>query len=170
MDTFFEQIVAVKKTAKDVFAIIGIWIAALILSFAALIFLSKLFVFALTIAGLILYGAYRLSKLFFIEYEYIITNGTFDVDKIIAQSSRKRVMSFDISGITEIEKYNPNKREPAGVEKSIIACDASDEKAFCLHISKDGKGKQQLVFAPDDRIKEGIIKFLPKYIANSAFK
>lgn len=170
MDTFFEQIVPIKKTAKDFFALVGIWVLAGVLAFFAFGFLSGLFIFALTVVGLIFYGAFRLSKMLFIEYEYIVTNGTIDIDKIIAKSSRKRVMSFEISGVNEIEKYNPNKRLNQGEAKPVIACNINDPNAFRLHISKDGKGKQVLVFAPDDRIKEEIVKSLPKYIANSAFK
>lgn len=171
MDTFFEQIVPIKKTAKDYLAIFGIWFAALLLSFLAIAFLPPS-VFALSIAliFIIFYGAFTLSKRLFIEYEYIVTNGTLDVDKIIAKSSRKRVMSIEIKDVSSVEKYNPNKKSPTGTEKEIIACNKDDSNAFCLVISKEGKGKQILAFSPDDRIKEGILKSLPRFLSNSAFK
>ena len=171
MDTFFEQIVPVKKTAKDYFLLFGIWLAALILSFLVISFLlTTVFVFSFTIAGLIFYGAFLLSKRLFIEYEYIVTNGTLDIDKIIAKSSRKRMISIEIKDISSIERYNPNKQMPNGIEKSVIACDKTDKNAFCFVVSSEGKGKQFVAFAPDDRIKDGIERSLPRFLSNSAFK
>lgn len=170
MDTFFEQIVPIKKTGKDFLALAGIWLAAIVLSVVAFLFLARFFIFAATAVCLIFYGAFRLSKMLFVEYEYIVTNGTLDIDKIIAKSSRKRVMSLEISEVSAVEKYNPNKKEPVGIEKSVIACDRNDANAFCLLATKEGKGKQYLVFAPDDRIKEGIVKSLPRFLSFSAFK
>ncbi len=170
MDTFFEQIVVIKKSAKNYALIIGIWLLAIILAYLALCFLSALFVFAVAIAGLIGYGAYRLTKMFFVEYEYIVTNGTLDIDKITAKSSRKRVMSFDIENVTSVEKYNPNQRTSQNNEKTVIACNIDDKNAYKLIANKEGKGTCVLVFAPNERIIEGVVKSLPKYLSNSAFK
>ena len=91
MDTFFEQIVTIRKTAKTWLALFGITLAALILACLAFLFLGS---FGLLIVAAIFYGAYRLYMFFFIEYEYIITNGSMDIDKIIAKNSRKRLLSF----------------------------------------------------------------------------
>ena len=57
MDTFFEQIVRIKKTGKAVAAILGIWILALILC-AALILFPVLRSFTLIIICGILFGAF----------------------------------------------------------------------------------------------------------------
>ncbi|MCQ2455576.1 MAG: DUF6106 family protein [Clostridia bacterium] len=170
MDTFFEQIVPIKKTAKDYFCLIGIWILSLFLSYVAFAFLARLLIFAITVSGLIFYGAYQLSKKLFIEYEYIVTNTSLDIDKITAKSSRKRVMSIEIPEVESIEKYDSNKKLPSGAQKTVFGCNKTDKNAYCLLAVKNGKEKQVLVFAPDDRIKEGILKTLPRFIANSAFK
>ena len=79
-------------------------------------------------------------------------------------------MSIEIKDVSSVEKYNPNKKSPVGTEKEVIACNKDDSNAFCLVISKEGKGKQILAFSPDDRIKEGILKSLPRFLSNSAFK
>ena len=42
MDTFFEQIIAVKKNGKAVAAIIGIWLAAFIVCFLLIMFMGCL--------------------------------------------------------------------------------------------------------------------------------
>ena len=52
----------------------------------------------------------------------------------------------------------------------VFACDQNDENAYFMVAEKEGKGASYLVFSPDDRIKEAAVKFIPKFIANSAFK
>ncbi len=170
MDTFFEQIVRVKKTGKDYGIIIGIWIAACLVSYFAMLFLARLLPLALAAIFLVFYGAFKLSKMRFIEYEYIVTNDCLDIDKIVAKSSRKRVMSIDVKNVSSIEKFSLGAKLPEGAEKTLVACDADSNEAYILTASAEGKGRSVLVFTPNDRVKEGIVKFLPKYIANSAFK
>ena len=163
MDTFFEQIVVVKKTAKDIFLLALIWVLALGISVAACLFTS----FGILIMAGCIYGAYRLSNFFFNEYEYIITNGIMDIDRIIAKSSRKREASFDLSKVDRIEKYNPNMKITGNFKKQIFACSKDDENAYLL--VADG-GKVCIVFSPDERIKSAIVKYVPRFLSNSAFK
>ena len=171
MDTFFEQIVPIRKTGKTWAAFIGIWLLAIILAAIVVLFLFSFLgmIAALLIMG-IFFGAYKLSGFLSIEYEYIITNGTMDVDKIIAKSSRKRVASFDLARVDRVEKYNPNAKPVGNYAKSVIACDEFDPNAYFLVVTSEGKGSQLIVFSPDDRIKSAVVKFIPKFIANSAFK
>ncbi len=169
MDTFFEQIVAIRKNGKAIASLIGIWLLAFVLT--ALLFLTMILgsLTLLVIAGL-LYGAFKLSGLFNIEYEYIVTNGTFDVDKIVNKSSRKRIMSFELSTVSRLEKYNGAQLNNIDAKKVLTACDTSDENTYLLVSEKEGKGVQYLVFSPNEKMQSAIVKFLPKFIANSAFK
>ena len=168
MDTFFEQIIAIRKTGKTIAAIMGIWFAALILCFVLYIFPILSTLSLLLIVG-ILYGAYKLSSMLNVEYEYIITNGPMDVDKIINKSSRKRMLSFELSGVTRLEKYNPSQLNNIDTKKLVFACDSDDPNAYFLVSEKEGKGASYLVFSPDDKIKSGCSKFIPKFIVNSVF-
>lgn len=170
MDTFFEQIVPIGIDTKSTLKIVGIWILALALSIAIFIFLVGflgLIVFVL-MAGVI-YGAYKLSAMLYVEYEYIVTNGTLDIDKIVAKSSRQRMASFEISEIDVIEKYNPNA-QVTGFSQVIVACHPNDPEAYKMVVVKQGKGKMMIVFAPNKKIKGAIVKALPRFVANSAFK
>ncbi len=171
MDTFFEQIVPIRKTGKTWAAFIGIWLLALIL-LAVCIFLSLFVIgsFALLLAAGVIFGAYKLSSRFSIEYEYIITNGVMDVDKIIAKSSRKRMASFDLANVDRLEKYNPNARPVGNFTKTVIACNEFDGDAYLMVITVEGKGSTLVVFSPNEHIRGAAVKFLPKFIANSAFK
>ena len=169
MDTFFEQIISIKKTGKTVAALIGIWLAAFVVCF--LLFFTGFFdmLTFLLIAG-VLYGAFKLSGLLNIEYEYIVTNGIMDIDKITNKSSRKRVLSFELQTISRIEKYNPSLSNSVNSKDVLIACNQDDKDAYLMVSSTEGKGTNYLVFAPDERLRSAVVKFVPMFVANSAFK
>ena len=169
MDTFFEQIVRIKKTGKAVAAILGIWILALFLC-AALILFPVLRALTLIIICGILFGAFKLSSLFNIEYEYIITNGTLDIDKIINKSSRKRILSFELTTVSRIDKFNAGLLNSMNQKQITFACNPDDANAYLMVAEREGKPSVYLVFSPEERLKGAIVKFVPKYISNSAFK
>ena len=170
MDTFFEQIIAVRKNGKAVAAIVGIWFAAFVICFLLFMFSGYLGAFSFMLIAGALFGAFKLSCLFNIEYEYIVTNGTMDIDKIVNKSSRKRVLSFELQTVARIEKYNPALLNSVNSKDLLVACNADDKNAYLMVSSTEGKGTNYLVFAPDERVRGAIVKFVPKFIANSAFK
>ena len=126
MDTFVEQIIAIKKTSKTWLAYAGITFAAIMLMTAAFIFLNSLFI---PIDFFIFLGAYKLYMMQSIEYEYIVTNSTMDIDKIIAKSSRKRIVSFDLSAVLRIEKYTGHL-SPDIEKNCFFACNQNDENSY----------------------------------------
>lgn len=169
MDTFFEQILPVRKGAKDVLAVLGIWAAAFVVGYLAFYFLfSFLTMISLFIIVGAFYGAYKLSGNFNVEYEYIITNGTFDIDKIMAKSSRKRLASFELSAVSRIERFN-HEILKGGFSKKIIACNP-DENSFVLVLSSGEGAGTCMVVSPNDRMKEAMVRFLPRHLADGAFK
>ncbi|MBP3706481.1 MAG: hypothetical protein J6J13_04460 [Clostridia bacterium] len=170
MDVFFEQIVEKKKNAKEYVLLALIWFA--VAAIAIFIMLNAALLGPITLLPIIAigYGAYKISMNFFVEYEYIITNGTLDIDKIVAKSSRKRVASIELSSVDSLERYTPASKPKAGYERIVIACDESDNNAYAIVVVKEGRGRQYIVFSPNDKIKGAVVKFLPKFIANSAFK
>ena len=170
MDTFFEQIIAVKKTGKEIAAISGIWLLAFVLCFLAVMFMAYIGSLAFLLIAGILFGAFKLCVRFNIEYEYIVTNGTMDIDKIISKSSRKRIVSFELSTVSSIEKFNPALLARANQKDVLTACNVTDPNAYIMAFSTEGKGTKHLVFSPDERVKGAIIKFVPKFRSNSAFK
>ena len=150
-------------------SVIGIWALAFILSVALFLF-PVLGSFTPIIIFGILFGAFKLSTLFNIEYEYIITNGTMDIDKIINKSSRKRMTSFELSGVSRLEKFNSHILNTVDKKSLVVACNLDDPNAYYMVCEREGKGAVHVVFAPEDRLKGAIVKFIPKFIANSAFK
>ncbi len=171
MDTFFEQIVSIKKSGVQILAILGIWILALIV--CAVIFLIVPLEFiglmALLIFGII-YGAFKLSAIFNVEYEYIITNGTLDIDKITNKSSRKRILSLELNNTSRLEKYSDSLLNSLNQKDITFACNKNDENAYLLVAQRDGKPAAYLIFAPSEKLQGATVKFVPKHISNSAFK
>ncbi len=169
MDTFFEQIVSIKKNGKVTAIAIGIWVLAILI--AALLMVTYITgpLTAILVVG-IGYGAWWLTSKLNIEYEYIITNGTMDVDKIVNKSSRVRVSSFELSKVERIEKFNPNLLQNVNKENIVFACNRDDENAYLMVASREDTKVNYIVFSPNEKVKTAIVKFVPKFVANSAFK
>ena len=169
MDTFFEQLVAIKKDYKTIFLFAVIWLfALLIIAFLLITFLLG----GITILAVfgIGYGAFKLSSLLNVEYEYIITNGILDVDKIINKNSRKRLLSLDLRTVTRLEKHNSSITENINKKLLTFACNKDDENALFLLAETEGKSSSYLVFSPDERMRSAMQKYVPKFIGNSILK
>ena len=163
MDVFFEQLITIKKDIKTYLAYIGIAISAILLMTVSLMLSRGL---AVIVVFLVFWGAYKLYSMFNIEYEYIITNSTMDIDKIIAKSSRKRILNFDLTEVERIEKYHAQLPQDI-LNDALFACNKDDENAYLLIIHPEGKAKQSIVIAPNERMRDAMKKFLPKYIADN---
>ena len=168
MDTFCEQLVKIKKGPRFYFGTIGVWFAVAVLAFFSMIIPSiRFFAPIITIAAG--YGAYTVSMFFSIEYEYIITNGSFDIDIIYSKRSRKRLATFDLSCVESIEKYNGMPIDKNRYKNVIIACNKGCSDAYKLVFSNDTT-VSVAVIVPNERTRQEIIRFVPKYVGNTAFK
>lgn len=162
MDTFFEQLIKIKLNGKAK-ALIALIIAVDVIIVLALLFFA--FVFApaiiLLVVAAAIYGGYKLISLLTIEYEYIYTNGDLDVDKIVAQSSRKRMVSIKCS---EIEKYGEYKGQPApgSVKNTLVFCNPDSEGQVYIIAKDRNLGQVMIVLAPEERIRTEIEKVIPR--------
>ncbi len=169
MDTFFEQIVRIKKSVGTLALVIFIWFLAI--SLAVFFFMTSLLgpLSAIVIIGLI-YGAWWLTAKFNIEYEYIVTNEDMDIDKIINKSSRKRLVSITLSKVERVEKFNPALIQNIKAENLLFACDQNDPNAYLIVASREDSKINYIVFSPNEKLQNAIKKSLPKFVSNSAFK
>lgn len=163
MDTFFEQIVSVKRTGAQIAGVIGIMLAMIVLLyFVFSLMMTPLAPIAFLLAIGICWVSYKLIMRSSIEYEYIFTNGDLDIDKIIAKSSRKRMVSINCSKVERYGKYNPAARVSDSVKKVYIFCNPTDENAKFLIAPNKTEGMVMIVFAPDDRVGGAIEKAIPR--------
>ncbi len=163
MDTFVEQLITIKKNFKTYLAYACITIVTLLIMALSLWIFGKLAVVVVFLVG---YGAFKLYSMLNIEYEYIITNSTMDIDKIIAKSSRKRIVSFDIASVQRIEKYTGVL--PHDIEKDcIFVCNKTDDNTYILYYKQEGKPQKAFVFAPNKKMIAGMKNFLPRHICEN---
>lgn len=161
MDVFVEQLVKKPANGKTlalkmliVFGVIAVSAFCLYLALLGII-LAILLVFAA------IYGGYYLITGLNAEYEYIITNGEIDIDKIIAQRKRKRLITAKPS---KFEAFGKLADAPAVSGITIVeASGIADEDAedYYIDFMHDSFGKVRLVFTPTERTVEAITPFLP---------
>lgn len=159
MDSFFEQIVKKRKGAKEWAIIAAIILAALALLFLALMYLGSLIIIATVGIG---YGAWWLATTQNVEFEYCVTNGDIDVDRIVARRKRKRLVSVAGRKIRALAPYDPQK--PLGkFQRTVMVAPSLSEEGlwyFTYHSKKNGD--TLVIFQPDDRVLGAFYEGLPK--------
>lgn len=158
MDVFFEQLVIVKRSVASTILMVASIIFAASLSVILFIFSEFFPILILLIVGVI-YGEWKLLGFFYKEYEYILTNGTLDIDKIIGKSSRSRVISFECSDIERVGRYNPH-HPPVTDAKEKYIC-ASGNAYYIL--AKKNNRKILVVASFNERMLSGIEKCIGKH-------
>ena len=109
----------------------------------------------------ILYGGYYLFTGMDLEYEYILTNGSFDVDKIAGQRSRKRLVSVDVENFTAFGKLSEAGEEPDGTTL-VLASAKNGSVDYYADAKHPSAGNVRIIFTPDDKMIDGIGMFLPR--------
>ncbi|WAM33025.1 DUF6106 family protein [Caldicellulosiruptor morganii] len=165
-DVFHEQLIVRKKTsgekAKQVLMIVG----------GVLLGLATFFIPVLNTLGpvlliLAIWGAIYLSRNYNVEYEYAVTNYYLDIDKIVAQRKRSRVVSLDIRKIDyfisskDSGMFNAQKNDKSIVQSFDCTSNKGEENVYAIITNLDGK-KTRILFEPNDEIVEAIRKFLQK--------
>ena len=162
MDTFFEQLIRIKLNSKAKFMVGAIiFVDVLIVAFLLIFALAFAPAIILLIVIAAIYGAYKLINMLVVEYEYIYTNGDLDVDKIVAQSSRKRVVSIKCN---EVEKYGEYKGQPApgSVKNTFVFCNPDSEGQVYLIARDRNLGMVMIVLAPEERLRAELEKAIPR--------
>ena len=119
MDVFFEQIVKKKTNALQKALKIGFIVTAIIL--IVLVFIYSILLMGSgspvnsIISSLLLLACFGIGyytrwyvKRLYLEYEYSITNGDFDIDRIIGKAKRERIISTNCKDFEEFGVYDEN--------------------------------------------------------------
>lgn len=162
MDIFIEQIVTKKSTLKDTLLKAGIVLLAIVLS-VVFFFISgyfNLLMFGMLLAAGAIYGAFYLLSGFNVEYEYIVTNGEIDIDKILAKRRRKRLISVKVSSF---EAFGAVKEMPSTFQgTTILASSSVPDEEYFAEFNHSKHGHVRLVFAPNEKVLTGIKPFMPR--------
>lgn len=157
-DVFKEQLVKKTLTNKDKFMKVGFVILAMILFVVSSLIIPSLSFFVLAIG---LFLAWYFSSQLNQEFEYVFTNGEFDVDCIYNRNKRKRKVSFDTSNI-EYMTYSTNESAAHTFGSAVQVMDFSSgttEDTYSIIIPIQGK-KTRVIIEPNDKILECFEKSL----------
>ncbi len=166
-DIFLEYIVKQKPTGKTFLYRLGIILAALLLAFIVLCFAGNQMVMYFLPAALIGigYASFKLWTGLNFEYEYIVTNGELDVDRIAARRARKRVFNAqpkEIEVLAPLDAKYKDKYENGEFAKTIDASSSksSPDRWFLIANSKK-YGRVRVIFEPTERMVENIRHYIP---------
>ncbi|HHW49761.1 MAG TPA: hypothetical protein GXX14_14250 [Clostridiaceae bacterium] len=166
MDVFMEKIVARKKGPKDFLFSVGVILAGLIIAFITLQIPILNSFFVLILVGVI-YGIYYLITSRNIEFEYIVTNGYLDIDKIIARRKRKRIFSADCKDFDIVAKFNrfgSGSNVLQNSQKTIEAVSSMESNGI-YYITLNYKGeKTTVLFEPDERMLKSFKSIIPRKV------
>ena len=159
MDVFVEQMVVKPQKGKDIALKALIVTAAVILSAVCVMIMYVMsLIFILGIA----YAAYYLISGLDCEYEYIVTSGEIDIDKIAGKRKRTRLITADARKFTAFGKLENAGKLP---DKATVV-DATDGSgtAFYADFVHGKLGETRLIFSPNEKVLEAIKPFIPRMI------
>lgn len=158
MDIFCEYMVKRKKGAKEIAITVGVIFAAILVSILLTAFLRQ---FAFVFICGAWYGAWWLIRRTNTEFEYILTSEILDIDKIMATSSRKRILSInlkEISACCAIENINIE------AEKIIDASpNGAEDGVYAVDFDKNGQ-KTRLLIKPNKKMLVEMKKASPSLV------
>ncbi|MGN0603428.1 MAG: hypothetical protein ACI4I2_05570 [Oscillospiraceae bacterium] len=162
MDVFVEQLVKKPADGKTLALKILIAFGVILVSLFCLYLMLIGIVIALLLIFAAIYGGFYLISGLNAEYEYIVTNGEIDIDKIIAKRKRKRLITAKPS---KFEAFG--KLADAEAVSGITVVEANgiaDEEAedYYIDFTHDSFGKVRLIFTPTERTLEAVTPFLPR--------
>ncbi|MCL2147199.1 MAG: DUF6106 family protein [Synergistaceae bacterium] len=167
MDAFIEKLVSKKRKISDYILNLGIVVGSLLLSLVALTMLADLLgSIAFLIIAAIIYFAYKLIQLTSIEFEYIVTNGSLDIDKITAQRKRKRIFSAecrDFEVMAKVKGSNYGQHIESITRKINAASSADPDGEYFIVLPYKGE-RTVVYFEPDKRMLDSFRRFIPRKI------
>lgn len=169
MDTFAEQLVKKSQNSSDSMKKVSILAGGGVIM-ALLLLLSFVTFFAFIFAAAAGYFMYRLLGGLNVEYEYTVTNGSLDIDKIVNQRKRINMISADVKDFTSFGLYLSADDEFDGTEIRAIGADHAsgiEEKPFYADFKNESYGNVRLVFSPNEKIIKCIKPYLPGKLKKS---
>ena len=170
MDIFSEYMVKRKKRAVDYIKIV-----LSIVMIVGIVCLMPILPGLFPYVGVLLFlGCAGLIYLFYniiigtkVEYEYTFTNGSLDVDKIIAARRRKKITTLNARGIEVMATLESNELDryinDRSVKKYYACTSVNDAGVYAVVYSDDAK-RYMLLFNPNEEIKNGFKRLNPQKV------
>lgn len=172
VDVFLEYLVKRRGSGKTalyrLLVVLGVIVTAILMLMLSGLFHNFSMIFMLVFAAAC-YGAWYLFTSLNVEFEYIVTNGEMDVDKIVAQRKRKRLVTVSFRTMELMAPLSgEHRRELESQGRSCKLVDASvsaEEKGtYCIIAHTEKQGQVKLLFSPDDRILKSAQAAAPRKV------
>ncbi len=171
MDVFCEQLLKRKdRPVEKAMKVIIVAIAGVVVALCLTITVLRIFG---AISGLFVPLAFGVGiatffyiRSLYIEYEYSLTNGEFDIDKIIGRSKRKSMYSFKLREVEEFGIYDNDKERLANrqFDFRVSPVNFMDKGLYYCIVRDNQHGVGLVILQPNDKIKDGMKIFLPRQV------
>lgn len=170
MDSFVEQLIKEKRNGRYFAAVFGLTVAALLLMAAAFFLSPFLGMFAAIVILGIGYGWYWCVTMLITEYEYCVTNGDIDIDRIRGKRRRLRLVSVRGDKIESLAPYTADcdLSRFDRVVRCTTGTDAADLWHFTYHSKKNGH--TAVVFQPNARVLNALVEGLSPLLRREVLK
>jgi len=169
MDIFIEYMVKRKMPVTVRILNIVCWFFGIIIALVIL-FLRQPILGGLNalLSAAVIYVLWRFTSSGNLEFEYALTNGEFEVDKIIAQKRRKNIISIRCSEIEIMAPVNSSEYETRKnnkiYEKLIdVSSGLSSENLYFADFFYKGQ-RVRMLFEPNEKMKLNMKNFNPRNI------
>jgi hypothetical protein len=166
-DVFIEKIVKRKADSRQRLTRLAIVAGGFLIIILSIV-VSGMIAFQLfpIIFALTVFFGFRFLKRQSWEFEYAVTNGEIDIDRIYGQSARKRILTADCRNFDvflPMIPENAREYESKTIKVTVDAASASDAEGrwFAVFQGKDGQ-RTMLIFEPDERMLNAINASLPR--------
>ena len=188
MDNFAEQLVTREHDSSDRMKAMALFVcgALLTIGLAVLAFLmlfggrSLGFLFGAALAAGAGFFTWRSFQNTQVEYEYTFTNGTLDIDKILAKTRRKELLTLEVRKVTDFGEYNGSPEEPSDmtiVDAAGIPRVSDEEEgeaktpvSYYADFPHEEYGNTRHIFTPDEKMLGMIKRALPGALRNKMHK
>ena len=174
MDIFSETLVKRKFNKKDrnkikiLFATLLICSVVFIIVIPFLALMSGI-AYVTTVSlityGIIIFSVWRTLKKMQLEYEYIIVNDILDIDEIVAQKKRTRLLSIELKTVEAAGRYTQGQFEGRAFETVVHAeKNLEGHENFYITLSHPTARRTLLVFTPNEAMLSALHKTLPRQV------
>lgn len=150
MDSYAEYLVKRQPTTEDTIKkaliLVGGGAATVVFVLLSIFFMPLLLIVACALG----YGTWWLFTNQYIEYEYLLTNGELDIDKIIGKRKRVRLLTVAVSSFSEFGKEEDGTTIPEDVT-TVLAAGEGLETYYAV-FQDEAMGTVRLIFSPSEKV------------------
>ncbi|GHV45191.1 hypothetical protein FACS189492_2460 [Clostridia bacterium] len=167
MDLFNEYMVRRRKSGQDWALVSAMAVGAMVLTLAVLMLGQFLGSFTLAVEAGLLYLLYIGVTSMNVEFEYSVTNGDLDVDKISARRKRTRVVSVHARNF---EYFAPKTAEhmrafeDASIKARVDATSNTGGKGVYFAVYYRNDVKTCLAFEPTQKMLDDFARHVPRRV------